>query len=73
MQGLRSEPHSFHPNQQEKKEHIVRDEEGVQQVRGRKKTRKNIFDRESKLGRRNATNLGEEAEANQNQGQRSPT
>ena len=73
MQGLRREPHSFQPNQQAKGKHIVLDDEGFQQVRGRKNTRRNIFDKENELGRRHATDFVEEAQANQNQGQRTTT
>jgi len=72
MQGLRRKPHSFHPNQQAKGKRIVLDDEGFQQVRGRKNTRRNIFDKENDFSRWHATDLREEAQSNQNQGQRTP-
>ena len=69
--GVRREPHSFQPKQQAKGKHVVLDDEGFQQVRSRKNTRRNIFDKENVLGRRHDSGFGGEFQVNQNQAHQS--
>ena len=65
--GVRREPHSFQPKQQAKGKHVVLDDEGFQQVRSRKNTRRNIFNKENVEGRRYASDFGGGSQGNQNQ------
>ena len=60
LRGGRRPTHAFPQHQQEKRKNIVMDEDGFQQVRNRKNTRRNIFDIVNDDLRSSAYALGEE-------------